>query len=545
MTDPQTTGTPGSGADSVSGGRNYVVKDKICQFCNAAFTSSSLGRHLDLYIRDKNPKAPDGVHEPDQIRLIRGNITRRKNRKSSGQRETSTPSQTEPPQPPPSEAVPVTAGWHATNGVSGQRTSNLRLNEPSWEVTGVINGLRGSASSEPRRDISSRSYAKTTIGNRLRLAETSVEQRAAELALREVLDSIKAATSRVSAQSPFDFNPFECTFPALCLELLPSPPLLFSTDPFPSSASWSIEPPGPQQFELLKSTVRDKFLRHRNDLPSIMSIIEEESRSSDAMNVDKSPHSTQSPPPPSHVHSQMEDREKELTKQEITVLAHVDATFSHWDLLSESEKASKWTLEALRAFTKSTNKEQTTAEKLSLANQTSSSLQQQVDRLSACQAPREHLIIPPATHPVPSKLAQELTQSYSASLMQWEYEPLVAKWRATVAKQREVHSLAQQRPLPTHEPWPTPNGLLPRNTGSLTSADADDASEVSAADTGPSHTANDPMDTDHAPHKAQLPAVQGKALAPRSGVMGEPEEAEKAPEEGQARDGQGRSGWHR
>ncbi|KAJ4152029.1 hypothetical protein NW765_013561 [Fusarium oxysporum] len=44
---PQTadSGTPKAGAP----------KDKNCPFCGQAFTSSSLGRHLDLYIKEKNP----------------------------------------------------------------------------------------------------------------------------------------------------------------------------------------------------------------------------------------------------------------------------------------------------------------------------------------------------------------------------------------------------------------------------------------------------------------------------------------------------------
>lgn len=62
-------------------------KDRTCPFCNQSFTSSSLGRHLDLFIRERNPKAPDNIHDVEQIRQLRGGITRR-NAKS---RKTSTP----------------------------------------------------------------------------------------------------------------------------------------------------------------------------------------------------------------------------------------------------------------------------------------------------------------------------------------------------------------------------------------------------------------------------------------------------------------------
>ena len=54
-----------------------LPKDRPCPFCKQPFTSSSLGRHLDLYIKEKNPKPPDGVHNVDEIRAMRGKITRR------------------------------------------------------------------------------------------------------------------------------------------------------------------------------------------------------------------------------------------------------------------------------------------------------------------------------------------------------------------------------------------------------------------------------------------------------------------------------------
>ena len=57
-----------------------TTKDRSCPFCRQAFTSSSLGRHLDLYIKPKNPKPPDGVHDVIEIRKIRGGITRRQPR---------------------------------------------------------------------------------------------------------------------------------------------------------------------------------------------------------------------------------------------------------------------------------------------------------------------------------------------------------------------------------------------------------------------------------------------------------------------------------
>lgn len=70
-------------------GTTKAPKDKNCPYCGQAFTSSSLGRHLDLYIKEKNPKAPDGIHDVDEIRKIRGGITRRQPRGGSRRETTS------------------------------------------------------------------------------------------------------------------------------------------------------------------------------------------------------------------------------------------------------------------------------------------------------------------------------------------------------------------------------------------------------------------------------------------------------------------------
>lgn len=88
-------------------------KDKNCPFCGQAFTSSSLGRHLDLYIKDKNPKPSDGIHNVDEIRKLRGSITRRQPRGSS-RRDTSTPRGT----PNASRRSPVTSDLESSIATS-------------------------------------------------------------------------------------------------------------------------------------------------------------------------------------------------------------------------------------------------------------------------------------------------------------------------------------------------------------------------------------------------------------------------------------------
>jgi hypothetical protein len=188
--------TPGSTHTStpVASIANHARKDKHCPFCSQAFTSSSLGRHLDLYIRENNPKDPDGIHDPVKIRAIRGHITRRQARNSSGRRASSTFSQSKHS----SQGSPPPSSLGQVNGLS-VRKGLAKVNEAGWETTGVIRNIPPVPKAhphkiEPRREVSKRYQMKTAIGRKHRITEETDESRAAELALKEVLESIKAAT---------------------------------------------------------------------------------------------------------------------------------------------------------------------------------------------------------------------------------------------------------------------------------------------------------------------------------------------------------------
>jgi hypothetical protein len=215
-------GTPGSTADtSVNGGKAGAPKDKSCPFCHQAFTSSSLGRHLDLYIKEKNPKTADGIHDVDEIRKLRGGITRRQPRNSTSRREDSTPAGTPGAQerrsPPPDQQM---GGKRSPNlmresGVmdmfNHDGKAQFHMNQASWEATGVINNIPvtrngGSVQSwdgEDRdglrrpegrnRSVSKQMLAKTTFEQKQKMIEALDNAKAAELALRELLGSLRAA----------------------------------------------------------------------------------------------------------------------------------------------------------------------------------------------------------------------------------------------------------------------------------------------------------------------------------------------------------------
>ena len=191
--------TPSSTADHDSGApaKASAVKDRPCPYCNTLFTSSSLGRHLDLYIKERNPKPPDGIHNVEEIRRSRGNITRRQARNSSAKGRDSTPPSSRPT-PAADHASPsvIRKFINTDNGDGAQVT--ISLNRANWQSTGVINDLpptprHNTMNFESRRDNLRRGTIKNDVAKRQKALEERDRGKAAELALQEVLDSIKAA----------------------------------------------------------------------------------------------------------------------------------------------------------------------------------------------------------------------------------------------------------------------------------------------------------------------------------------------------------------
>lgn len=169
-------------------GVNQASKDRKCQYCDQAFTSSSLGRHLDQFLFKKKP---DGVHDVEEIRRIRSGITRRQAR-TSGKREDS---------PEATQKKGPTDPYTARDSASKPRDVPPRMmfNTPTWHATGVINdipnpsrvldGPRIMPSSSRSGSLQLPDYASRGAS-----ANNPDTMKALELALHEVLDNIKAAT---------------------------------------------------------------------------------------------------------------------------------------------------------------------------------------------------------------------------------------------------------------------------------------------------------------------------------------------------------------
>src|SRR5947207_7251292 len=139
-------------------------------------------------------------------------------------------------------------------------------------------------------------------------------------------------------RSPFDFDPLELTFPALTLLCLPTPPTLFTTSPFASASSWSLEPPGQVQFEALKAQVREKWQHWRLE----RSGSDGNEHSSSGMNGQR-------------------DSNSDISKllghhEEEKVLKHVVEAYKHWKVHPEKQRTELWRLEVQRAFARQAEK---------------------------------------------------------------------------------------------------------------------------------------------------------------------------------------------
>lgn len=438
MADSEPKDHPESSAstpNSANGGANgsKASKDRSCPFCNQAFTSSSLGRHLDLYIKPKNPKPPDGVHDLDEIRKLRGGITRRqprtslrtsKDKQDAPRRDSSGWASIAPNKSTRSE-VKTAEGSPVDSPENAKEEQTMYFNAPTWHATGVINDLPARASSRNNNATPSTGQAQRLQemrldagGNRIerpeygtediwKLQESAEVGRAAEMALREVLGSVEAAKRKAEPQTLFDdFDFCSLSFPGLCLAILPPPPTLFSSTPFSAAHTWSLAPPGEKQYDTMNRFVNERVAMirkgRRENLPD--SVV-------------------------------------------FKYMVHLQGAYEHWQIMAENDKAAAWNLEISRAFIREKEQRGQLKSDLEIAQQRNRHLEAEFDRLSRCQLPREYLLHPPNTIPLSSAVTREMKLSdlssgaYEAN---FDADALINKWKATVKATTRVH-----KPAPT------------------------------------------------------------------------------------------------
>ncbi|RMZ86253.1 hypothetical protein DV737_g69, partial [Chaetothyriales sp. CBS 132003] len=362
-----------------------AIKDKACQYCHQKFTSSSLGRHLDQFLFKKKP---DGTHNTrDLINEIN--------------------------QPPP-------GGW------------GVRLNRVYWQSTGVI--------TDPAVLNRKRPYSSfATDLNPTSVADTA---RALELALREVLDSLRAASKHLTPPpSPFSFDITTQTFPSLCLQLLPTPPTLFQAAPFATFGSCPISPPGPDQL----AAVRAK-LSHTIDQWKW-----------NALRLAQ--------PTTSNIADEADFLSHQAASWTETSLKHLETSYQNWMSRPPDARALLWSTELLRAFQSQKDRVCAIEEDMERLQQEANQLQQQVEHLSLCQWPREMAQWPPERHTYSKKMREELRlinplkptpraqgesdaddvellapggpgENVNTRLDKWDFDKLVSKWKTHVREDR-------------------------------------------------------------------------------------------------------------
>ncbi|EXJ75503.1 uncharacterized protein A1O5_00009 [Cladophialophora psammophila CBS 110553] len=375
-----------------------AVKDKECQYCHQQFTSSSLGRHLDQFI---SKKKPDGIHDVEEIRRLRGGITRRTARSSKRDKDKNEHEDAPSSQASPGPSIGPQPGTLISSAVELNRIPpggmHVRLNRLNWQATGVITdpttldspATTAAAAAPPTPAIvSSPSGTKRSFSvyaqdlNTTSNAETT---RALELALREVLDSLRAATKHASPKpSPFKFDVQSQTFPSLCLKILPAPATLFQASPFSTPQSIPINPPGPDQLaplrQLLTSTIDHwKWQTLRLAQPTTSNIAEE----ADFLT-------------------------RSAAQWTESTLSHLDTSYQNWMAHPIEIRNLLWQVELLRSYNSEQQKVQEMEERLERLQQEANQLQQQVEYLSRCQWPREMALWPPERRTFGASMREEL-----------------------------------------------------------------------------------------------------------------------------------------
>ncbi|KAL6714526.1 hypothetical protein ACLMJK_007951 [Lecanora helva] len=417
-----TATTPGS-----STAKGPAVKDKECPYCHQAFTSSSLGRHLDLYIKSKNAKPPDNLHNVEEIRQLRGNVTRRQARTSSGKRDRSTPSSSKHT-PLRDQRSPSIQGGSYIHQQQSQHADSapLRtyLNKPTWHATGVINDIPSITNSAPysrAQSPSKRPSVKEDIAHKQNVLEERDRARAAESALREVLDSVNAANFRAHLPPPFQFAFFDLSFPELCLQCLSAPQSLQSKLPLPEKCSWSFETPKAAQYDLLCEQVESKLRDwHTLQEPHLHLTY---NHSLNGANGD-----SQSP------------KDLDLTAMITNYKHHLANTYDDWKALPDKKKQESWLHECAKAFVQEQEKHQDTKRRLELAEQKLQILHSQLTEKGQAQWIE---LYPSATLPLSSETTAQLPDSEF-----FNYESLIAKWRTRIQSSRST-----QQPLPSPSGW--------------------------------------------------------------------------------------------
>ncbi|KAL8674571.1 MAG: hypothetical protein Q9168_001014 [Polycauliona sp. 1 TL-2023] len=412
--------SPGSTVDSA---KKPAVKNTKCLYCDTPFTTSSLGRHLDLYIRPKNPKPPDGIHDVDEIRRTRGNVTRRQAKSSTKREDSTTPMSKGTPvrhQRSPSVALQHNGKAQAKGA---QVNTQTQWNRANWQATGVINGLPPISRPSTSRPIS-RTEGPRSNRTEITMKQAAIEERdralAVELALKDVLGNIKAASMRAHPPTPFDFEFFRLGFAALCLRCMLPPRAMSSHHSNLGQETWPLDPPGPSEFEYLKRFVFAKLQEWK------------------ARVVQGDQHNDQN----EEVDQQLSDN---LSKEEAAHQQHFLEAYNSWQKSTPETRQEQWRLECQKAYAEEYDRHQGTRDRLDQLEQEIHRLR---DRLEQQKSGLVTSDFEMSSTPVSRTTMAAVKPEKLHDLQHWDYDHLLEKWKHRIHEQRST-----QHGLPTVPSW--------------------------------------------------------------------------------------------
>lgn len=396
------SGSPGPSEDGSITQRLAAAKDRSCPFCGQPFTSSSLGRHLDTFIRERNPKPADGVHNVTEIRKIRGSITRRHARGSAAKdlipkKQPMSPTLAQRPLPDgnavghhhiPQPVLPRIEP--ALEAPIFRRTASAehaaRLNQAHWTATGVINNLPPRTGSTPvSRELPP---LRAGQGSYPQTSYQEIEERrhthATELALKEVLQAVHDATRRAQKPPLFDFDFFSQSYIGLRLRVLPHSSDIHRGESLgiPSEAD--------------SREITDAVWNHIKD-------------------YDGRDEPKQDPPPAVNG----------VDARHTRYFHHIKRTVDEWDDLTEDQRASTYRAEVMRAYSEEATRRKSAETKVVQLQQENAQLKSQLASVHTSSLPY-----------VSQTVIKNLVDADDIS--SWTFEDLVSKWKSSLSHRQSL-----------------------------------------------------------------------------------------------------------
>lgn len=223
--------------------------------------------------------------------------------------------------------------------------------------------------------------------------------------------------------------------------MLPPPPALHSTHPFPSHTSFPLDPPGLNQVDIVREALHAKIHQWRSDQLAVAA-------TSAATTSSTSPSTkTAFSFDPASIHRVVHQHEDVSAR-------HLTQAYQRWMNLSEESKRSNWQLEIMRAFAREAEKRQHLESQLARAQQEANQLRSQVDRLGSYQWPREFAIFPPDMLPLPRDAVRELDSMdspISPDNVRWDFDTILAKWKRVVMHDKSMGRIGVGHTNPSYE----------------------------------------------------------------------------------------------